>query len=283
MVAADDPEDFCRSCRLNDVIPNLADDRRLKLWYEVEKAKRRLMFTLMRLGLSVKSKRDSKNGLAFRILADARLEMDRATSPVLDAIPTGYAGGFITLNLLEADPAMREEMRKAVNESYRTVLGHCRHESGHYYFWRLVVDSRRDEFRRLFGDERVNYEQRLAQYYNAGPPVNWNSTFITPYAASHPLEDFAETWAHYLHIVDTLETAQDEAVEIHGQALQVPLWTHAGAFEEVLIEWQILTRILNLLVRSLGVPDVYPFDIMPGVAEKLKFVHETIHHSRQGR
>lgn len=93
MVAADDPEDFCRSCRLNDVIPNLADDRRLKLWYEVEKAKRRLMFTLMRLGLSVKSKRDSKNGLAFRILADARLEMDRATSPVLDAIPTGYAGG----------------------------------------------------------------------------------------------------------------------------------------------------------------------------------------------
>jgi hypothetical protein len=38
-------------------------------------------------------------------------------------------------------------------------------------------------------------------------PANWQKSFISKYATSHPWEDWAETWAHYLHIMDMLETA----------------------------------------------------------------------------
>jgi hypothetical protein len=89
------------------------------------------------------------------------------------------------------------------------LLGHFRHEVGHYFWDRLVATDphQLEEFRVLFGDDRQDYGEALKRHYDEGAPANWQDTYISMYATMHPWEDFAETWAHYLHIVDTLETA----------------------------------------------------------------------------
>ena len=185
---------LCAACTLTEAVPDLTDTRRVKLWHEVEKAKRRLMFSLRSLGLPVEGKAERAGGLAFRILADARLETAQATAPVDDPVMTGHNQGTITINLMEAAPDLREQMREAMDEPYRTVLGHFRHESGHYY-WRRLVDGGPwlARFRDRFGDELQNYASALDGHYAQGPPPDWQGRHVTPYAASHPLEDFAET------------------------------------------------------------------------------------------
>lgn len=259
---------YCRSCRLNEVVPDLTDPRRVRLWYLVEQAKRRLLFTLLDLGLHF----EGAQTLRFRILADDRLDHEHATMTVEDAVTTGYYRGMITLNLLEADPVMREQMRLAMGEPYRTLLGHCRHECGHYFFWQLVIGARRDGFRSLFGDETADYRASLERYYGTGPSAGWPAEHISAYAASHPLEDFAETWAHYLHMVDTLQTAAQAGTEVHGRVLS----TVVQPFDAVLGDWRALTGLANGLSRSLGADDLYPFDVVPRVAEKLAFVAELV-------
>ena len=280
---------YCLACSLNEIVPDLNDPRRLALYYSVEKAKRRLLFTLLALKLPIQNRTERENGLSFRILADARLENPEA--PVPDAVMTGHLQGCITINLLEADPHLREGMRAAMNEPYRTLLGHFRHESGHYFWhhWQHHPPRRQAPqhrprptagamlcgFRRQFGDERRPYQEELARHYRSGPPADWAANYVTAYASSHPLEDFAECWAHYLHMVDTLQTAADECVQIAGRPLRDP-FDAATTFDEIVANWRLLATTMNDLNRSLGLDDAYPFVLPPPVVEKLRFVHGLI-------
>jgi len=268
---------LCDACALTEVVPDPTDARRLKLWYEVEKAKRRLLYSLKSLHLPVEGKAERSDGLSFRILADARLDTSQATAPVDDAVMTGHDQGIITINLMEAAPELREQMREAMDEPYRTVLGHFRHESGHYYWRRLVEGSpAHARFRDRFGDERESYAAALDSHYAQGPPRDWQSHHVTPYATSHPLEDFAETWAHYLHMTDTLESAHDAGLSTDGRTFASPLPAAQAPFDRTADDWRDLTCVMNSLNRSLGLPDPYPFSLTETTADKLRFVHDLV-------
>jgi hypothetical protein len=265
MVPSNAESALCQACRLNNVIPDLSEPENRALWQEVEQAKRRLVYSLDWLKLPVVSKsEDPERGLSFDIKADVGTER----------VLTGHADGLITLNLGEADPAEREKMRVAMKERYRTLLGHFRHEIGHYFWDRLVGDhSQHDAFRALFGDERADYAEALKQHYGRPTNPNYAESFISHYAASHPWEDFAETFAHYLHMIDTLETAEQYGFASTGKV--------EDTFEALMTEWYALTVALNALNRSMGLPDAYPFAISATVKEKLRFVHELIHAARR--
>src|SRR5258708_7569048 len=201
-VRADDENALCESCRITRIIPDLTQSAHRVAWYRLEVAKRRLLFTLIELGLPITSRSDDPaHGLVFDFLADD----PSGAPPVL----TGHTTGVITVNIAEADDAERERRRAAMREPYRTLLGHMRHESGHYY-WNHVIGAASDiePFRSRFGDERTDYAISLRRYYEEGAPADWQERFVSAYAAAHPWEDWAETWAQYLHMVDTLETAE---------------------------------------------------------------------------
>jgi hypothetical protein len=267
------------------VIPNLADPANRSAWYRLEAAKRRLLFTLMELGLSMPTRLDDpQQGLTFEFLADA----DPCGSPVM----TGHAGGIITVNIAEADDAEREKRRTAMHEPYRTLLGHMRHESGHYYWDRLIAGtSELDEFRGLFGDERADYDASLRAYYEQGAPVDWQLRFVSEYASSHPWEDWAETWAHYLHMLDTLETAAACGVSLKPRRLDEPVLPKVphpmspepAAFERLIDSWFPLTYVLNNLNRGLGLADAYPFVLSPSAVAKLRFVHDVVGRAKVDR
>jgi hypothetical protein len=265
MVKDGSSDELCQACRLNHVIPNLSEPENRVRWQEVEQAKRRLIYSINQLELPVISKsEDEARGLSFDIKADSEDER----------VLTGHSDGLITLNLSEADSAEREKMRLSLKERYRTLLGHFRHEIGHYFWDRLVADTERhDEFRALFGDERADYAEALKRHYASEPDPNYAESYISHYAASHPWEDFAETFAHYLHMIDTLETGEQYGF--------VGASDPNGDFEALMSEWYRLTVALNALNRSMGLPDAYPFAITKAVKAKLGFVHELIHSPRQ--
>lgn len=277
MLAADDPNHLCIACRLNRTIPNLEDADNARYWGRIEIAKRRLVSELLALGLPVKSKisEDAEHGLMFDFLR---------SPPKGPRVMTGHAGGLITLNVEEADDAMREKLRHELREPYRTLLGHFRHEVGHYYWDRLIWDSPwLEPFRRLFGDERADYAAALRTNYEKGPPADWSDRYISSYASAHPWEDWAETWAHYLHVIDSLGTALGfglDAEDIEGaiepfarDALYAPDAPGAEAFLALLNSWIEITMVLNELARSMGQPDFYPFVMSRPMAAKLHFVH----------
>ncbi|MCC5834210.1 MAG: putative zinc-binding peptidase [Opitutales bacterium] len=274
LVPADSSDRFCVSCRLNQTIPDLSVGKNRELWGKLEAAKRRLVFTLSELGLPLIPKSvDFQRGLAFAFLADPNPDFIEG-----DRVLTGHSQGVITINLAEADDAVREQMRLDLREVYRTVLGHFRHEVGHYY-WDLLVrnDPEIGRVRAIFGDERLNYAQALQDHYVNGAPWDWQMHFVTPYAASHPWEDWAETWAHYLHIIDTLETANAHGVNVqearHVCSVRDPIGLK---MEAILEDWHILRIVLNSLNRSMGHADAYPFVISGAVAHKLRFIHDWI-------
>ena len=200
LIQAEAATEFCAACRYNRTIPDLTQANNLLHWQRMETAKHRLFYSLLALRLPLTSYVDDPaHGLAFDFLADAG---DGAK------ILTGHDDGLITINLAEADDARREKSRVEMLEPYRTLLGHFRHEIGHY-FWNVLIrdGGRLDSCRAVFGDDFTDYAAALQRHYEQRPPADWAETFISAYAAAHPWEDFAETWAHYLHIVDTLETA----------------------------------------------------------------------------
>ena len=205
MIRGEEPASHCTSCRLNRTIPDLSDADNRRWWSAIENAKRRMISQLLTLGLPVKSKvsEDPERGLMFDLLR----------APPGGARPlTGHAGGLITLNIEEADDANREKIRHDLREPYRTLLGHFRHEVGHYYWDRLVAGTKWQEpFRELFGDERADYAAALRKNYEQGPPADWQTRFISSYASTHPWEDWAETWAHFLHIHDSLDTTEEDS------------------------------------------------------------------------
>jgi hypothetical protein len=273
-----DPEEYCRACRLNQVIPNLSDPEAKVAWHRIEVAKRRLIYTLLELDLPLASKtEDPERGLAFSFLKEDATGANR--------VFTGHSDGIVTINVAEADDPFREKMRVKLGEAYRTLLGHFRHEIGHYYWDRLVADTRWHEgFRALFGDERADYAEARDRHYANGAPPDWSQRFISAYATMHPWEDWAETWAHYLHMVDTLESARAYDLVLkpkpeNGPARSPTLTTRRldrRNFDDLLTAWVPLTVALNSLNRSMGLADPYPFVLPPPAAEKLRFVHALV-------
>jgi hypothetical protein len=192
---------------------------------------------------------------------------------------------LITINIAEADPVAREQMQAAMDEHYRTILGHFRHESGHYYWNRLIRDTEwLGPCRELFGDETLDYSKALERHYQAGPPADWQERFVSAYAASHPWEDWAETWAHYLHIVDTLETAHHFGIQVdpgvtENRALDVSLDFdpyQEDRFDVHIAHWLPVSFALNSLNRSMGHDHAYPFVLSPAVLKKLDFIHRVV-------
>ncbi|MDB5339019.1 MAG: hypothetical protein JWN70_4638 [Planctomycetaceae bacterium] len=273
----DDPNPLCLSCRLTHIIPNLSLPNNKDAWCRLETAKRRLIYTLLDLRLPLTGKADHpEEGVAFLFLGD---EGGQAV-PFL----SGHENGVITINIAEADDAERERRRTDLHEPYRTILGHFRHEIGHYYWDRLIKGSDRlSAFRELFGDETQDYGQALKRHYEQGAPADFQQRFVTAYASAHPWEDWAETWAHYLHMSDALQTAASTGLVLRPRDSAEPTVSHAmlkesaeGSFDRMLDAWFPLTYVINNLNRGLGLADGYPFVLSPPVVEKLRFIHETI-------
>jgi hypothetical protein len=274
LVPAARPDAFCAACRHNRMIPDLSVAENLNKWRALEVAKHRLFYTIFQLRLPVETKAESPSGLAFQFLADV--------GPLGSSVMTGHANGVITINLAEADDAERERRRHQMGELYRTLLGHFRHEVGHYYWNRLIANTPHlEEFRRVFGDERRDYDQALQDYYARGARTDWSEHFISPYASAHPWEDFAETWAHYFHMIDTLETAH-----VAGLAVSPKLPQSRGAvfdfhprdigMDRLVEAWLALTFAVNSINRSMGLRDLYPFVLGPRPVAKLTFVQQRI-------
>ncbi|MEX0161617.1 putative zinc-binding peptidase [Pseudomonas brassicacearum] len=270
---------LCIACSLNRTIPDLSIPENPERWRKVETAKRRLVAQLITFGLPVIPKTVDENiGLAFDFIG---VDPD-GTPPT-----TGHASGLVTLDIKEADDVHREYVRQQMREPYRTLLGHFRHEVGHYYWDRLVANSHwLEAFRELFGDERASYADALEQHYQQGAPLDWQTRYVSAYATMHPWEDWAETWAHYLHMMDAVDTALGfgmSAREMDFDYQPFPPETlydagHAGgaAFLSFVNAWIELAGMLNELSRSMGQPDFYPFVVPAAVITKLHFIHLVI-------
>lgn len=280
LIAAEDKNEFCRACQHNRVIPNLAEKEFLERWNKVEQAKRRLIYSLIKWKLPLISKLESEDGgLVFDFKSDEY-------GPEGKQVLTGHAMGVITINIAEADDVEREMAKKQMDEVYRTLLGHFRHEVGHYYWERLIAQSQWLEgFRNIFGNEELNYGKAMDNYYQNGPKPNWQIEYISAYATMHPWEDWAETWAHYMHIVDTLETAFYFGIGVDPRQQQTGDWLKSKVdenaydcsdFQRILDMWMPLSIALNSVSRSMGAQDPYPFVINSKVIEKLSFIHKVI-------
>ena len=252
----------CFACDLTRTRPSDEDVVGLENYPAAERAKRHLVFELDTLGFRVVGKDpatggDPDDGLAFDLL-----------SSVAENVTIGHENGVITIDLAESDDVYREKVRANLAEPYRTMLGHFRHEVGHYYEWQLV---RGDELigrgRELFGDETADYQAAIDRHYAEGPPAGWEESYISTYATMHPFEDFAETWAHYLHICDTVETASE-----YGLTAVAPVAAFSSFRDVVAGIWVPLTVALNMINRSMGKDDLYPFVIPGPVLDKLDFV-----------
>ncbi|MBC7888703.1 MAG: putative zinc-binding peptidase [Ferruginibacter sp.] len=262
---------FCLACELNRIIPALSTDMNRDKWKSIEIAKHRLVYSLLRLKLPVKAKKSIAEigGIVFDFMGD--------TSPT-ERVMTGHDNGVITLNIEEADEGLLTRHKLDLGEKYRTLLGHFRHEIGHYYWDVLIKDSTHlEKFRQLFGNEENDYDAALEAYYKNGIQPNWNNFFISQYASSHAWEDWAESWAHYMHMMDTLETAWSFGIGIHRREMQTDVYNDPytiADFDAIINMWFPLTFAVNSLNRSMGHADFYPFIIPAPVIEKLRFIHE---------
>ncbi len=271
----DQTSTLCQSCRLTSVYPPQDTDASQLAWKLSEQAKRRWLFTVLTMGLPAQPKLNGESGgITFHILQPGA---DKTS------VLTGHADGLITINAAESDPVERVTRRAAMEEPYRTLLGHFRHESGHYY-WQVLVEpdaARLASCRELFGDDRLDYAASLEKNYRDGPPVDWEKSFISSYAASHPWEDFAETWAHYMHMLDALDLAQSWGLQLpnYPQAEVVAFAGQAPAdtgFGALLKRWLPLSLFANSLNRTLGHEDAYPFAPSSLVIDKLAWIHQLV-------
>ncbi|MET0954163.1 MAG: putative zinc-binding metallopeptidase [Aeromicrobium sp.] len=251
------PGGHCFSCGLTRTRPSDADLVGLREYKVAEEAKRRLVVELDTLGFPIVPRsQDEENGLAFDLL-----------SSVDEDVTTGHDSGIITLDLAESDDAHREKVRVDLDEPYRTMLGHFRHEIGHYIEWQHVRGDLIGTARELFGNEEESYADAIQRHYSEGPPAGWEQQFISMYATMHPFEDFAETFAHYMHICDTIETAS-----AFGLATVASPQDFTSFRDLVVGVWVPLSIALNQINRSMGKGALYPFVIPAPVLAKLQFV-----------
>jgi hypothetical protein len=281
MVLADGEATFCMACRHNGTIPDISDPGNHLRWQKIEASKRRLFYSLINLDLPLPViASGDEEPLVFNFLADPSKEEGGRK------VMTGHESGVITISLAEADDAVREKLRVSMGEPYRTLLGHFRHEIGHYYWDKLVRDGGHiKSCRAIFGDDREDYAAALKRHYAEGVPAPWRDSFVSAYATTHPWEDFAETFAHYLHIVDTLETAhafgiriRPEIVDDTALAGNVDFNSYQPQGIATLIKaWLPLTFAVNSINRSMGHPDLYPFVLSPVVMDKLGYINDLVH------
>jgi hypothetical protein len=276
LIPAGAADTVCLSCRFTRTIPDLSDPKNAQRLADIEAAKRRLLFSLQSYGLPLEPKTaNAPGGLAFDFLESL---------PGQPAVMTGHADGVVTINVAEADDDYREKNRDALHEPYRSVLGHLRHEIGHYYWDVLVRETAwLPRFRELFGDERADYGQALQDHYRKGPPPDWPDRFISSYAAMHPWEDWAETWAHYMHLRSTLQTVASFGIDTSHARLSITPFgpdvlyrrepaAQAETFLDWVNAWVVLTALMNETARSMGQPDIYPFVLNRAAVTKLHFV-----------
>ena len=275
LVRDDAPAGRCFSCRLTRTRPAADDTVALQKLASTEEAKRRLLLQLASLGLPIVGWDLKQGGLGFDLL-----------SSLTDGRPVmiGHANGIITIDLAESLDDRREALRVRLGEPYRTILGHLRHEVGHYYQnVPLTDDDAWNRCRALFGDERASYRDALKRHYAMGAPENWHETFISEYATMHPWEDFAETFAHYLHITGTLQTAAaigirlDAAVTSLRDVDVIPRESYEDEpIQRLLTDWEWMSQSFNRINRSMGFRDLYPFQLVEPVRRKLAFVHDIV-------
>jgi hypothetical protein len=279
LIDAESTESRCEACRYNHTIPDLSIAENVSRWRRLELAKHWLFYALLRLPLPLVPRLDDpEHGLAFDFLADG-------PGPAGPKVLTGHDNGLITISLEEADDAERERRRTAMGEPYRSLLGHFRHEVGHYFWDVLVRDGGKlEECRAVFGDERQDYNEALQAHYKNGPPPDWQENYVSAYATSHPWEDWAETWAHYLHIIDTLEMARAFGISVHPRisndeslSAEIDLDPYRSTMAEIIDAWLPLTFAVNSLNRAMGNSDLYPFVLSGPVIKKLGYVHDLIH------
>jgi hypothetical protein len=259
--------ELCTSCRLTRMRPHDSDTAAMAAFAAAEKAKRRLIAELVDLKLPIVGcDEDPQYGLAFDLLSSEN-----------ETVLTGHDDGLITLNLAEGDDVHREQLRIAMDEPYRTLLGHFRHEIGHYYFYYLIGSSKKylPQFRELFGDPDADYQHALDRHYELGAPAGWKKNYVSSYATMHPAEDWAETFAHYLHIRDTLDTAAEFGFAPSGATFQRRV-LGPSAFDTLIDMWLPLAWSLNMVNRSMGRDDLYPFVLPTTVLEKMRFIHTVI-------
>jgi len=268
------PGSYCPACQHNHIVPDARTKGNLTRWREVELAKRKLIYALIRWSLPHPTRaQDPVMGLAFDFLADA--ERSNGVTPLI----TGHNYGLITIDIAESDDDVRVARRTAMDEPYRTLIGHMRHEIGHYY-WAMLIDGSPhiDRYRALFGDERADYGVALKRHYDSGAPQNWQQTHISAYATAHPWEDFAETWAHWMHIADGVETAAAYALSLDGRQVTADGYA-AHDITPVIENWVPVTVALNNMNRAMGQPDLYPFVLNNSVMAKLQFINDLIHEA----
>ncbi len=278
LLAADSPETLSLASRFNKTVPDLSDPENVALWQKIEFAKQRLLYTILRLKLPLMTRAEHEEGLSFDFLEDLGDGQK---------VMTGHDRGHITIALAEADDAEREKRRTSMGEPYRTLLGHFRHEIGHWYWDLLVRDGGAlDQCRAVFGNDEEDYGQALQNHYANGPKPDWQNEYVSSYAGAHAWEDFAETWAHYLHIVDSLETGGSWGITLQPRLdregilttdLDFKVYDDATTIEEIVEAWTALSSALNSLNRSMGLPDLYPFVLSPAVVGKLGFIHDLVH------
>lgn len=243
-------------------------------------ALRRLVYQLVDIGLPIEPWWRSDGGLAFDLLSSYTTGKK---------VIIGHANGVITIDLVETLDAYREQLRVTLGEPYRTMLGHFRHEVGHYYQNVLVekgsgAQRYLAECRGLFGDETTSYSDGISRHYKFGAPEDWQASFISEYATMHPWEDFAECFAHYLHITDTIDTCREAGMVLQAERVRftgprdiVALESYADVpAERLLFDWKWLSLFFNRVNTAMGKSPLYPFELPPPVIAKLGFVHRVI-------
>lgn len=256
---------FCFACEMTDVIPDTFHEDNLMLWAEAESSKRRALATLGRWGWFTPN--DPGPLPAFHMLSEEDRYGERN-------VVMAHNRGLITINVTEANLVERVERGLALGEKLRTMVGHFRHEMAHFLFERLrPVPGFLSGFRDLMGDENADYGAALKAYYRDGPPADWNLRFITEYASAHPHEDWAESVTHLLHLTDIT----DSAVAVGWRSPMLSDLTYdayADADTERLLEYgTYFSMATNHINRAVGVHDLYPFVLTPGIKDKLAFVH----------
>ena len=269
----DDEHEYCIACRLNRTTPKQTEIDDFAKWKKLEISKHRLIYQLQKIGLPLPQIIEQNVGLRFDFISQKKNKNSL----------TGHSEGLITILLKEADSLEREKARRKFSEAYRTLIGHLRHEIGHYFWDELIRNQpeKLEEFRKLFGDESLDYQIALDKYYNSDPPENWQKSFISRYSTSHPWEDWAESWAHYLHVMDMVETAYFFGIEVKNQkydnAIEPPFDPYfINDFDRIIKAFSPISFAVNSINRTMGMPRVYPFKITDAITEKIKFIHQLL-------
>ena len=259
---ATEPGALCEACAMTKMAPDTSIPGAVNNWAKTEAAKRWVLVNLRHWGWF--GPRDTGVRPIFHMLAEG-----------VEPVVMGHANGVITISITESDPVLNVMRREALDESYRTMIGHLRHELAHMIWWRLSIeDEFLDGFRALFGDERADYRAALDRHYAEGPPGGWQDRFLSSYASAHPHEDWAETAAHVLHLIDIADSAL--AVGLTGPDVPDLTWDAYGEPDSgvlMTIAAELAMRI-NHVNRSMGLSDLYPFVLTDATRRKLAFVHK---------